>query len=366
MLMQNPFPFDRIKIGDCFYGREDSLAYLYETTSHGNNLLIYSRRRTGKSALAVHFGEINEKDFLFIYIDLFDITSKEDFAKHLLVALSNSTKLDIKQALKKLATLFKRTRTEATIDSNTGEIAVKPVVTSLSFEDMIEDFFSSIKTLSKEKNVIVVLDEFQQITEIKDIKLDAVLRKYIQERGERISYLFLGSKRHLLTSLFQYGAPLFDMATHYELPPLAFEAIKNYAVKYLKISDEMIGYIQEISANETKMMQNIFYMLYVQKISNITQETVDGIVDIIVDSKDSSYRIIFDSLSASQKIAFKIISKYSSGFYIQEVLDEYGISKQSLQSAINTLFKRELIDKENDKYFIPGRSFELWIRKKFG
>lgn len=361
--MKNPFPFERINIGDCFYGRSESLAYLNETVSYGNNLLIYSKRRTGKSALTVHFGDLFQKKYLFIYVDLFDIVSKEDFAKHLLSALTNSTKLDIKQAMKKFGSLFKRARTEATVDPQSGELTIRPVVASLSFDEMLDDFFSSIKTLSKDKNVVVVLDEFQQIVEVKDVKLDATLRKYIQDRGDKISYIFLGSKRHMLTSLFQHKAPLFDMATHYELPPLSFQSIKDYVSKYLTISDEMIEYIQDVCANETKMMQNIFYLLYVKEVKSITREEVDAVLDIIIDSKDSSYKIIFDSLSSSQKIALKVISRYPSGFYIKEVFDEYGISKQSLQSAVNTLFKKELIDKDSEKYFIPDRSFELWSKK---
>ena len=40
---------------------------------------------------------------------------------------------------------------------------------------------------------------------------------------------------------------------------------------------------------------------------------------------------------------------------------QYNIKKQTLQSSIDTLLKKELIDKEDDRYFIPDRTFELWI-----
>ena len=154
------------------------------------------------------------------------------------------------------------------------------------------------------------------------------------------------------------------MATHYDLPPLTFESIKKYVIEYLSIEDDMIHYIQDVSAQETKLMQNIFYLLYIQGNKNIDKEMIDSIVEIIIDAKDSSYRMILDSLPSSQKNALKIIAKYPNSFYIQEVFDEYGISKQSLQSAVNTLFKKEIIDKEGDKYFIPERTFELWVKKE--
>lgn len=362
--MKNPFPFERINIGDCFYGREDSLEMIRETANHGNNLLVYSKRRTGKSALVTRFGELYEKEFHLIYVDLFDLTSKEDFAKHLLKSLANSTTLDITSTIKKFGALFKRVRLEATIDPNTAKTSVKPIVSTLSFDEMMEDFFASVTALSKEKNVVVALDEFQQIAELKKDKIDALLRGYIQNRGERVSYIFLGSKRHLLTSLFHYKEPLFEMATHYVLPPLTFEAIKKYVSVYVSLSDEMIHYIQEVSAHETKLMQNIFYLLFMLGKDDNDKEVIDSVVDIIIDAKDSSYRMILDSLASSQKTALKIIGKYPSGFYIQDVFDEYGITKQSLQSAINTLLKKEIIDKENDKYFVPERTFELWIKKE--
>jgi len=362
--MKNPFPFDRINIGNCFYGREDSLEVIQKAVKYGNNLLIYSKRRTGKSALVTRFGELYEKQFHLIYVDLFDLTSKEDFAKHLLKSLANSIKLDIASTIKKFGALFKRVRVEATIDPNTGKTSLKPIVSALSFDEMMEDFFSTVTALSKEKNVIIALDEFQQIAELKKDKIDALLRSYIQNRGEQVSYIFLGSKRHLLTSLFQHKAPLFEMATQYVLPPLSFESIKKYVSEYLSIADDMIQYIQDVSAQETKLMQNIFYLLHIQGKKIIDREMIDSVVDIIIDAKDSSYRMIIDSLPSSQKTALKIIGKYPSGFYIQEVFDEYGVSKQSLQSAINTLLKKEIIDKENDKYFVPERTFELWIKKE--
>ncbi|MFW2592371.1 hypothetical protein ACN5PC_10715, partial [Aliarcobacter butzleri] len=91
---------------------------------------------------------------------------------------------------------------------------------------------------------------------ITDVKLDAMMRKYIQER-QNISYIFLGSKRHLLTSLFEYKSPLYELATHFELKPLKLEDIFEYAKKYLDISFEMCQYVYERSDGETKMIQQI-------------------------------------------------------------------------------------------------------------
>jgi AAA+ ATPase superfamily predicted ATPase len=360
--MYSPFPYDKISSNEAFFGRTKEMAMLTKTTQYSNNLLIYSKRRMGKSSLIKQFFHQQQTRVICIYVDIFEITSKEDFAKALLKALANATKGDLKAVIKKLASLFKRVRVEPTIDPNTFEYSIKPIVATLSFDEMMEDFFYTLGELSKEKQVIVAIDEFQQITTIDDVKLDAILRKEIQSR-DNVSYLFLGSKRHLLTSLFEYKAPLYEMATHYELLPLEFEDILSYVQKYLKIDVVHLREICELAKYETKMMQNIFHLLYLQKDKEVTKEDIVNVVNEIINSKDSSYKIIFDALNNSQKIALKVIGKYKSGLFTQSVLLEFNIKKQTLQSALNALFKRELIDKEGESYFIPDRALELWVER---
>lgn len=44
----------------------------------------------------------------------------------------------------------------------------------------------------------------------------------------------------------------------------------------------------------------------------------------------------------------------------KDVLQNYAISKGTVNSSFKQLFKRELIDKEDDRWFIPDRALELW------
>jgi AAA+ ATPase superfamily predicted ATPase len=359
--MDTKFLYDNVAFNPNFFGRESEISKLNTTIKYSNNILIYSKRRMGKTTLIKNF--LNDKnDFITLYIDIFDITSKEDFALSLLKSLSNNIKYDLKTIIKTLTNLFKRVRVEPTIDPNTLEYSIKPIVTTLSFEQMIEDFFSAIEQLSKKHKIIIAIDEFQQITTIKDVKLDAILRKYIQER-QNISYIFLGSKRHTLTSLFSYKAPLYELATHFELPPLKIVDIYNYAKKYLDISIEQIEYIYNLSDGETKLILHILHLIYISK-NNITNNLIDETSQEILNSKDTTYRMLFDTLNNNQKLAIKLIGKYGKNFYNQELLQQYNIKKQTLKSAIDSLFAKEIIDKQDSNYFVPDRTFELWIQNR--
>lgn len=103
---------------------------------------------------------------------------------------------------------------------------------------MIEEFFEGLFLLSYEKMVILAINEFQQIA-LLDTKIDALLRKYMQE-PHNVSYIFAGSKRHSITFLFTYSAPLYEMATHMELGGLKSKSVLVYASKYLSMRERLI------------------------------------------------------------------------------------------------------------------------------
>ena len=365
--MLNLFPYEKIATKDEFIGRYKEIQNISSFLMHSNNIVMFSKRRLGKSSLIQEILRREQKNYLCIYIDIYDITSASDFATLLMKGLTSSYKGDIKTAIKKLTQLFKRARVEPTFDPNTMKYGIKPVLNTLSYEEIMEDFFKSLFELSHEKKIVLAIDEFQQIATIKDKKIDALFRKYMQQdQSKNISYIFLGSKRHMLTKLFEHRSPLYEMATPILLDPIALKDISLYVKKHLKISDENIKYIYELCDMETKLMQHIFYLLHLKfKDHTITIEHIDMVLNEILEYKNSYNRALLDTLTLNQKKALKLIFKYKSNLFRQEILQEQSLSKNVMQSALNSLFDRELIDKENDRYFISDRAFELWGEKEF-
>lgn len=362
--MESPFPYERFANSSTFYGRDEELNFIDNHIKTSTNVLIHSKRRMGKSTLIHELFRRVSEEYTCIYCDIFDITSKEDFAKLLLKSISNIEHNDFKEMIKKFSLLFKRVRVEPSFDANSGKFSLKPIISTLSFDEMMEDFFVALDAISKESKVIFAIDEFQQISLIKDVKLDAILRKHIQ-KSNNISWIFLGSKRHLLTSLFSYKAPLYELATHFELQPLNMDEVYRYVSKHLNISQDLLFYMYKKSDGETKLLQNICHILWVEQGGlKITQEHIDKALEQIVNSKDSSYKLMYDMLNNNQKIALKILVKYKKRVYLQEVLHAYSIKKQTLQSSIKALFEKELIDKSDEDIFIPDRTLELWLESK--
>ncbi|MEA1915070.1 MAG: ATP-binding protein [Campylobacterota bacterium] len=366
----NVFPYETIASHKEFFGRETEMANINEFIKHSNNLVVFSKRRLGKSSLineVLYKLEKSNPDILSIYVDVYDITSAEDFAAILLQGLTSSYKDDIKTSIKKLTSLFKRTRVEPTFDPNTMKYSIKPVVTALKFEELLEDFFETIFTISKDKKIVIAIDEFQQISTIKDKRIDALFRKYVQDtRSKNISYIFLGSKRHMLTSLFEYAAPMYELATPMELQAIDKEDIFKYVSKHLKVDEDIITHIYELCDGETKLMQHIFFLLYTKfKETVIDTQIVDQVLREILNYKTAMYRALLDTFTLNQKKALKLLLKYKSGLFKIDVLNEQKLSKNVMQSSINSLIDREILDKDDDAFFIPDRAFELWGQRVY-
>jgi len=358
----NPFPYETFATDKTFIGRENEKALIKSHILKSTNLSVISKRRMGKSSLVKEvFREIRDTH-ICIYADVFDITSKEDFANILLKEASNSIKGSIQDVAIQLRSIFKRVIPDFSIDSS-GTPHIKPGTKSLDFDEMITDFFTLVFKLSEKQKVAIAIDEFQQVALIKDAKIDALMRKYMQEPNN-ISYIFLGSKRHLLIELFKYKSPLYEMATPIHLGSLESKDVREYVKDYIDISDDLIDEIMKICDEETKMMQHVFHILYDRiKNTSINREDIMSAVDEVINAKDASYRVIYGEMSLNQKKALKVISQNPHNIYTKSTLDEYNIQKESLSSALKQLFKKEFVDREDDKWFIPDRAFEIWCSR---
>ncbi len=134
--------------------------------------------------------------------------------------------------------------------------------------------------------------------------------------------------------------------------------------KFLKVDKKIIQYIYDLCDGETKLMQHIFFLINVKfKDSIINEDMVDEVLDEILSYKTSMYRSLMDTFTINQKKALKLVLKYKKGLFSKEVLDTQNLSKNLMQSSINSLIDREILDKKDDSFFIPDRAFELWGKK---
>ncbi len=114
--MKTPFPFETIASKKYFYGRDEELKTLKSHIENSTNVLLFSKRRMGKSTLIQNLFDEIKKDFIVIYIDIYNIITAEDFGNLLLKGITQNEKGDILKSIKKLTSIFKRIKIEPTFN----------------------------------------------------------------------------------------------------------------------------------------------------------------------------------------------------------------------------------------------------------
>lgn len=78
--MRNPFIFGSVVSGEAFCDREQEQAELVRAVQDGQNVVIYSPRRFGKTSLVQRvLDEMASQGILTLYVDLYPAVSKSKF-----------------------------------------------------------------------------------------------------------------------------------------------------------------------------------------------------------------------------------------------------------------------------------------------
>jgi AAA+ ATPase superfamily predicted ATPase len=198
---KNPFIYGGRVSGDAFCNRESEIRELLEDIRGRQHVIIYSQRRFGKTSLVWKIlEEIQEEGIIPVYADLYPISTLGEFIEEYAKAIARTLSM-YEKAKMLMRELFSRLHLSMGIDTAGNpqwSVGFDRSRESETFDEVVSSMENYLKR--KGKYGVVVFDEFQQITETNGEKTERRLRSAIQSH-EHISYLFVGSKRHLLLDL---------------------------------------------------------------------------------------------------------------------------------------------------------------------
>jgi hypothetical protein len=218
--MKNPFKYGGIVSLTSFCNRKSELAELRRVFENGDRLFIYSERRVGKTSLIkMALNQLPDDRFLKVYVDLWPTTDEIDFAFRLATAITESTKHAATAMLDFAKKFFGSMKPAITMETDGTPKVIFGASRGDAAPPNLDDVLASLAGIADQtkRRIVVIFDEFQQIAEYESEATERKLRSAIQHHQE-ISYIFLGSKRHLLEQMFvDKQRPLYRSASHYPL-----------------------------------------------------------------------------------------------------------------------------------------------------
>jgi AAA+ ATPase superfamily predicted ATPase len=369
----NPFSYGTIVKGSSFYDRKDECARIVNTLSGGNNVVLYAPRRFGKTSLIFKAIEQLEKDgFICIYFDFMTVFSPESFVRLYTKALS-----DKQSNLSKFAQIF------SSIIKN-----IRPVLTfgpdglpqlSVDFanievdETVISQLLDMPEILAgKNKRVLVFFDEFQEVSKLKNINFEALLRSKVQQQ-QKTNYLFFGSKTHLLKEMFSdkkrafYNAALqMEIGSLPQADTIVF-LCEKFALSNIYMDEDTAKYLISVTADIPHYIQLLASEIWQNAINNqkvVTKERVDESAESVRALKNDYYLELYEHRSQNQKQLLRALTYERKNMFSADYIKKYRLSAVStLQRSVKELINNGIIDKKGDEYFFADPFFQWFVSK---
>src|SRR4030042_675270 len=265
--MANPFKFGGLVTGKDFADRENEMAEILREVRSGTNLVMFSPRRMGKSSLLVEMMRRYQKELIWVYVDLYGVTTKARMVEAYMSALARSAFGTAEKVVAGARELIRSTRLRVVL-SDKGEPGVELSMGEPTVPE-IQDIMDVPEEIARKRGrrIVVVFDEFQEIGTLDGVALLKAMRSRIQAH-RHVSYIFAGSKRHLLLSIFEEREGAFyKSARPMELGPIPKEDFVEFlkgkfAAAGGRIDSETASGIVDGSGGNTYYAQQIAHELF--------------------------------------------------------------------------------------------------------
>ncbi len=372
---KNPFIYGEEVSGEYFCNREEEIRELLRDIENSQNVIIFSPRRYGKTSLIKEVLR-RAKGFLTFYIDLYPAITKQKFVEQYALGISKGLKGKKETILQTIRDLIPRiipkivvtTKNEWKFEFDFDRL--RP--TGPILDDLLE---AAHKQANKEnKKAVVVFDEFQEIANYGDDEIERKMRSVFQTH-HNVSYIFMGSKRHMMDNLFNNpNRPFYKSGKHFLLGKIKKEEFYTFIEQKFKsggfeCNKETIEKILEITECHPYYTQMLCHFIWEEaEDKKITEEIVEVAIGKIFYHEASSYMNLWDNLTQMQKRLLISLAKEEDTpeIFSNEFIKKYNLSSaSSVQKAIKALLEKEIVEKNDTKYIFIDIFFKRWLKEKF-
>lgn len=369
----NPFSIASYMGAEYFCDRVEETKELAGALRNGRNVTLISPRRLGKTGLIHHlFQSLNPKEVQCFYVDLFSTSNLQEFSKALVEeVLSKRITPYSERVLKEIAQFFGALRPVFSADPITGmpqcTIDIQPQREEWTLQQILTYLEQS------DKPCYVAFDEFQTIAEYKDVKMEALLRTYIQ-RLSNVHFIFAGSKKHIMAEMFLNTKRPFYRSTQMMHIDVIDEkqyylfASKHLAAHKQNMSQETFHELYSLVEGYTWNIQNLLNRLYQTGIEQIDFNTILITLDQLLQEEAPSYQMFCRLITERQLQVLRAVAKEGvvkepgSNLFLQK----YRLGAYStVRSAILNLLDKELLyQKDDGSYIVYEKFFGLWLKQQ--
>ncbi len=370
--LNNPFVLSGYYGAHYFCDRLKELEALHAHVENERNIVLYSWRRMGKTALINHFfmDLENATKTETIYIDLLSTRDFNEALRQITFAVYQKfgrTSTGISAPFQKL---IGKIAIELSFDPHTGiptfGIGLRQGPAPGSSLQAIGLFLADRKS-----RIVIAIDEFQQVSQYTNENGEAIFRTWMQAFPS-IRFIFSGSHRTMMTAMFsEKNRPFYRSAQLLSLDPIPREAytrfIKTHFQKSNKsITTKTINEIYDWSRGQTYCIQVVCNKLF-GKFTKITRKNLPEVFNEILDQESPIFAQYANLLTITQWKTLKAIAidEPVANPLSKKFLQDHQLgAASSVSTALKMLQKSEIVVRENTLYQVHDILLTRWLQRR--
>ena len=373
--MANPFNYLQFATGDQFYDRREVRKDLLSRFLSGQtNVVLYGPRRYGKSSLVAELvGDLEKAGIPCVTLDVVKVPSIDMFVS------AYATKVyrrlaPVKFEFRKLGMFLKSLRPKMSLGP-TGEtgLSFEPSGATVGPEALTEVLDLPQKLLSGRGRAVVVFDEFQEVKDLlPNDGFERVMRSAIQSH-RNVSYIFLGSRYHMLRRMFtDHNRPFYKSAVTILLgkPPVE-ESVRFVIDRFASAgksiardaAERLVGKIENIPYFIQQLGFETFRLVDDARRKSVSSADVDSAFANLSCFNRDQYEQLMLTLSVSQKKLLIALAHEQTDEFGDVYRRRYALGVSStVNSAKSKLMEDGHIERSDGKYVVADPFFAQFLR----
>ena len=372
--MNKAFVYGMSVEGENFTDRVKETKRLKLDFENGINVILISPRRMGKSSIVKKVkSEITDPTIKVVFMDIYDCRSEYDFYNRFASSLMKQTATKTEQIVENIKRFLVRLTPKIAFSPEPlTEMSLSLGISPQNYQP--EEILQLPEIIAQEQgaHIIVCIDEFQQIGEFSDSLTVQKRLRGVWQHQRNVSYCLFGSKKHLMTKLFQnHKMPFYQFGELMYLDKISTADWVQFICSRFEsqdkhISEELARRICETVENHSSYVQQLAWNVLAETIDETTEKDFENGVEALLAQCSGLFEQHIQGLTSFQLNFIRAVCEgVHDDFGSKAILDEYNLGTKSNISRIKTaLLDRELIEITNDGVFLEDPVFKLWLKRK--
>lgn len=373
--MKKPFIYGTSVDGENFTDRVKETKRLKLDFENGLNTILISPRRMGKTSLVEKVrSQISDPNIKVVCMDIYDCRTEYEFLNRFASTLMKATagKMDlvastVKEFLQRLVPTIKYSLDPV------QEFSLSLGITPELYDP--QEILNLPEVIANKRgyHIIVCIDEFQQVGEFPDSLNVQKRMRGVWQHHKNASYCMYGSKKHLMTKLFQNRRmPFYKFGETMYLDKIPVDDwvtfIKGrFELKGKRISDEYALKICQTVDSYSSYVQELAWDVYAETDTDVTEESMKAGIQTLLNQNSALFQSKIETLTSYQMNFIRALcSGVHKDFGSKAIIDKYRLgTKSNITRLKSSLEDKEIVETSKGVTTLSDPVFQLWFRTEY-